>query len=313
MLQVKTKWLIIAAAAVMGLVSMAVLAAGEMKPFILASTTTGNVSDQVDVVKKSLRDNGFEIAGEYSPYATAHIVIVTNNILKKMAASHEHGGYAAAARVSITKVGEQLQIAYTNPSYMAAAYRMKGNSDSGADTVKNALKTALGFVREYGSEEGLDAGDLDDYHYTLGMERFDDFYKLAGYNSYQEAIAAVEKGLAAHAGGASKVYRIDIPGEKQTLFGVALTSEGTGNKYMDDEFIMTEIDFKDPRSTAHLPYDILVTGENVEALHGRFRIAINFPDLSMMGANSFMNIMPSPDAIRKSLTKAAGGTIVEDF
>ena len=67
------------------------------------------------------------------------------------------------------------------------------------------------------------------------------------------------------------------------------------------------------RSTAHLPYDILVTGDEVEALHARFRIAINFPDLSMMGANSFMNIMPSPDAIRDALTVTAGGTVEEDF
>jgi len=57
---------------------------------------------------------------------------------------------------------------------------------------------------------------------------------------------------------------------------------------------------------------MLVDGGEVEALHARFRIAMNFPDLSMMGANSFMNIMPSPDAIKESLTKAAGGK-VEDF
>ena len=55
---------------------------------------------------------------------------------------------------------------------------------------------------------------------------------------------------------------------------------------MDDTFIMNEIDFKETRSTPHLPYDILVTGDEVEALHARFRIAINFPDLSMMGSHS---------------------------
>ena len=78
MLQLKAKWLIIATAVAMGLLSMAVQAAGEMKPFILASTTSGNVSDQVDGVKKALSDNGFEVLGAYSPYATAHIIIVTN-------------------------------------------------------------------------------------------------------------------------------------------------------------------------------------------------------------------------------------------
>ena len=82
---------------------------------------------------------------------------------------------------------------------------------------------------------------------------------------------------------------------------------------MDDAYVMSQIDFKELRSTAHLPYDVLVTDSKVEALHARFRIAINFPDLSMMGSNSFMSIMATPDAIQESLTETAGGTLEEDL
>jgi hypothetical protein len=32
----------------------------------------------------------------------------------------------------------------------------------------------------------------------------------------------------------------------------------------------------------------------------------------MMGKNSFMNIMPSPDAIKEALTLGAGGDILAD-
>ena len=309
MIKVNTKMLSIAAAAVLSMASMVANAASEMKPFILGSTGTGAVADKVAGVKKSLTDNGFEVVGEYSPYESAHIIVVTNSTLKKLAGSHERGGYAAGQRVAITKVGDQLQITYTNPAYMAAAYHVKGD----ISPVTNALKKALGSMQEYGPEKGLSADDIAGYHYSFGMEYFDEPYDLARYGSYEEAVAAVEKGLAANAGGATKVYRIDIPGKKQTLFGVGLSSETTGNKYMDDTFIMSEIDFKDVRSTAHLPYDILVTDDTVEALHARFRIAINFPDLSMMGSNSFMNIMPSPDAIKGSLTKTAGGKVEEEF
>ncbi len=309
MLHVKAKWLSYAAAAVIGLASLAVQAGGEMKPFILGSTASGSVSDQVDKVKGALTSNGFEVAGEYSPYDTAHIIVVTNDAVKKLAASHDRGGYFAPIRVAITKVGDQVQVSYTNPPYMAAAYHVKGNTAS----IKNALKSALGEVKEFGPEEGLDADDLDGYHYTFGMEYFDEPYELASYGSHKEAVAAVEKGLAAHAGGVSKVYRIDIPGGKQTVFGVAMSAGDSGNKYMDDKFIMSEIDFKDVRSTAHLPYEILVKDGDVEALHARFRIAVDFPDLSMMGDNSFMNIMPTPDAIKESLTKAAGGEVESDI
>jgi len=310
MLQVKSGWLAYIAAVVMGAAALAVQAEGEMKPFILASTDSGDITDKIDGVKSALGGKGLEIVGEYSPYPSAHIIIVTNEALKKAAASHDRAGYVAAQRATITKVGDQVQIAYTNPVYMAAAYRVKDDLSGVAD----ALEAALGAEKEYGPEEGLTAKELEKYHYTFGMEYFDEPNDLASYNSYKEAVAAVEKGLAAHKGNTAKVYRIDIPGSKQTVFGVTMAAVGeTGNKYMDETFIMTEIDFKPLRSTGHLPYEILVRGSEVEALHARFRIAMNFPDLSMMGANSFMNIMPSPDAIRESLTRVAGGELEDDF
>jgi hypothetical protein len=302
----RANWLAFLAAITMGLASMAATAADEMKPFILASTSSGAVADKVDAVKSALTAKGFEVVGEYSPYANTHIIIVTNAALKKAGASHDRAGYIAGQRVTLTKVGDQVQIAYTNPVYMGAAYQVKGDLSGVAD----ALEAALGAEKEYGPEQGLTAEELADYHYTFGMEYFDEPYELASYNSYQQAVAAVEKALAAHKGGTTKVYRIDIPGSKQTVFGVSMAApEEGGNKYMDETFIMTEIDFKPVRSTGHLPYEMLVRGSDVEALHARFRIAINFPDLSMMGANSFMNIMPSPDAIMEALTLGAGGEI----
>ena len=311
---IKMKILTIMAVAMMSLVSTVVgaadkTAADKMKPFILGSTGAGTVADTVAEVKKSLTSNGFAVAGEYSPYEAAHVIVVTNWALKKVAASHARAGYAAGQRVTVTKVGDQVQVAYTNPAYMIAAYQI----DRDVSAITASLKTALGSMKEYGSAKGLSGKKLKKYHYTFGMEYFDEPYSLATYDNHKEAVAAVEKGLAAKEGGATKVYRIDIPGTKQTVFGVAMSSDKTNNKFMDDGFIMTEIDFKDVRSTGHLPYEILVSGDEVEALHARFRIALNFPDLSMMGSNSFMNIMPTPDAIQDSLTKAVGGTIEEDY
>ncbi|MCR4297162.1 MAG: hypothetical protein NUV75_00195 [Gallionella sp.] len=125
---------------------------------------------------------------------------------------------------------------------------------------------------------------------------------LAEYASYEEAVQAVDAKLSGNENGASKVYRVDIPGKNESVFGVAMKGSGDG-KYMDDRFIMSEIDFRDVKSTAHLPYDVLVSGNKVYALYARFRIAINFPDLSMMGKNSFMNIMKTPEAIRLVLQK----------
>jgi len=309
MIKVNSKWLATTAAVVLGLASVAAQAEKAIMPFILGSTSTGgDVASKVADVKAALQSKGFEIAGDYSPYPTAHIIVVTNGDLLKAAASHERAGYAAAQRVSITKVGDQVQISYTNPVYMGAAYQVTTDLSG----VASSLKSALGAIKEYGPAEGKTPEQLKSYHYTFGMEYFDEPYELTSYGSHKEAVAEVEKGLASNP-TTTKVYRIDIPGTKQTLFGVGMRASEGGNKYMDDNFIMTEIDFKETRSTAHLPYEVLVNGGDIEALHARFRIAMNFPDLSMMGANSFMNIMPSPDAIKEALTKAVGGEVASDF
>lgn len=271
-----------------------------LRPFVLASTSAGSIDSKLDATKAALTGQGFEIVGEYAPYAGAHILVVTDTAMKENAAKSEFGGYGAAQRVALTEVDGQVQVSYTNPVYMAYAYRMAGDL---SDEAKK-LEAALGKQQDFGSEKGLTAKKLSKYHYMIGMQYFDDPSKLAKYGSYQEAVQAVASGIAAGKGGVSQVYRIDLPGKDETVFGVKLT-QGCSS----DEFIMSKIDFKSPRSTAHLPYELLVSGGDVYALHGRFRIAIDFPDLSMMGANSFASIMCAPGEIEGALTAAAGGEV----
>jgi hypothetical protein len=236
-----------------------------LKPFILGSAPkTGDMAQIVDATKKALVGQGFEV-------------------------------------VAVTKVKDGFQVSYTNPMYMAAAYRMQGNL---AD-VKAKLGAALGMQLEFGSKNGISEQDLHSYHYMFGMERFDSLGKnlLAEFKSYPEALAAVEKGLAEGKAGVTQVYRIDIPGKNEAVFGVAIT-KGEGA----DKYVMDRIDFGDIKSTAHLPYEILVSGNKVYHLYARFRIAIDFPDLSMMGSNSFMSIMSAPGAIKDSLTETVAGS-----
>jgi hypothetical protein len=273
-----------------------------LKPFVLGNTPAGNMEQVVTAVKDALKAQGFEEAGSYSPYPGATVIVVTSPELKAAAAKSEHGGFGAIQRVAVTDVKGKLQVSYTNPVYMANVYRM-------AEDLKNVsakLEAALGRKEEFGAK-GLTAEKLRKYHYMFGMEYFTDPSTLAEYGSYDEAVKAVEAGLAAGRGGTSKVYRVDIPGKQETVFGVGLKAASDKDKAMDDKYIMSEIDFRDTKSTAHLPYEMLVDGNKVYALYARFRIAIDFPDLSMMGSNSFMNIMSSPEAIRKALVEAAGG------
>jgi hypothetical protein len=272
-----------------------------LKPFVLASKGPGDVAPKVEATKAALAKAGFTVAGSYSPYANTTIIGVTNDEMRNIAAKSTHGGFGAAQRVAVVKVGNDVQVSYTNPPYWANAYRMAGDLK---DTAAK-LQAALGKIEEFGAK-GLTAGQLRKYHYAFGMEYFDEPNEFVKYGSHEDAVKAVEAGLAAGSQGVTKVYRVDVTGKKEVLFGVAMKGAGD-SKIMDDAYIMNEVDFKDVKSAAHLPYDILVSDNKVFAQYARFRIAISFPDLSMMGANSFMNIMKSPEAIREALALTVGG------
>jgi len=287
--------------------SGAVQAAEKFKPFVLAFKGAADFDAKVDETRDKLTAEGFRVIGEYTPYEgvhvdKAHIIIVTNDELIKAAGMSEMGGFAAPWRIGITKVGDEVQVAYPNPVYIAKAYHLKTDLEG----VSDALRRSLGAVETFGSRKGLSARKLRKYHYTFGMEYFDDIYELAEYDSHEAAVMAVEKGLAAGAGGVTKIYRLDLP-KGGTVFGVALKAGENGDKHMDDTWVMSNIDFEDPRSTAYLPYEMLVDGKKVVALHLRFRMALLRPDLKMMGKNSFMNVMPTPKAVYRALTAAAGG------
>lgn len=273
-----------------------------MKPFTLAFTSTGDMKEKIAVVKGALQAKGFEVVGEYEPYDNAHIIIVTSDELKKAAKENEMGGFAAGERVAVTKVGDQIQVTYANPMYISNAYRMKTDLSN----VAAKIQSAIGRVEDFGAK-GLTQSKLRKYHYTFGMEYFNNVYDLAEYDSYQEAVKAVEKHLASNKHGIAKVYRIDIPGKEETVFGVSMKGVTPEDKYYDDKFQMSVVDFAPVRSTAYLPYEVMVEGNKVIAMHMRFRMAVHFPDLKMMGAASFMTLMPSPGAIETVLSNTVNG------
>ena len=280
------------------------LAGDILMPFVLAGTSSDSVDTVAADVKSKLSGGGFEVVGEYSPYDGAHIIVVTNDTMKATAAKSEFGAYGAAARVSVTRNGDVTETVYTNPIYMAAAYRMASDMSD----IRKQLEGALGAEKDFGSEKNLTAEDLRKYHYTVMMEYFDDPSELAEYDSQEEALKAVNDSLAAGLGATAKVYQIDIPGKDESVIGVALKGKDADD-CSGDEFVMSRIDKASPRSTAHLPYEIVVSDGTAYALFARFRIAINWPHLPMVASETggtFMSIMCSPGAIEEALIQASG-------
>lgn len=259
-----------------------------LRPYVLATENPGVVAEVVAQTRAALTQAGFEIAGEYPLSEAAQVIVVTSDALRAAAAQTADGGYGAVLRVSVAQAGGAVQVAYTNPAWMANVYRLAAEPEG----VAAALEKALGRSEEFGSKSGVTAKSLRSYHYMVFMPYFDDQVELGAFASHADAVAKLEAGLAASTDG-KLIYRVDVPGTEQSLFGIAiLTGDGA------DATVMKITDTGARRHTAHLPYEVLVAGGRVLMLHGKFRIAQSFPDLTM---GTFMKISGAPDAIAKVL------------
>lgn len=294
---------------IFGLAGIASLSAADevlLKPFVLGNAPTGNLEQAAATVKTALKAQGFDEAGSYSPYPGATVIVVTSPELKAAAAAIKLGGFGAGQRVAVTDYKGKVQVSYVNPAYLGAAYGL-----GKLEAVSTKLKAALGAVKEFGAVEGLTAEKLapGHYHYMVGMPYFHQVDVLAKHADYATALAMVEKGLAAGKGGTKKVYRIDVPGQQASVFGVGIVSgDGIDGGAKDsDKEIMDILDWQDLRITAALPYELMVRGGEVISLRGRYRIALYSPDTKMAGAHGFTKIMSAPGGIKAALSAVAEG------
>ena len=273
--------------------------ADNLKPYILGFRGPDTIEGRLDEVRDALAREGFLVAGEYSPYDGAYVIVLTSDKLKDDAALSEFGAYGAIQRVSLTEADGELQISYTNPLYMAAAYRM----DCDPSETLAKLEQALGNTGEFGSKNGRSSKDLRNYHYKVLMPHFNDHIKLASFPSQDEALSVIEKNLAAKTGGCEKIFRVDIPGKEETVFGIGI-NDGDGA----DEKVMSVTDFGKLKQTAHLPYELIVSDVTAYMLHGKFRIALSFPDLKMF---TFMKISGAPGGIENAFKELTVKSVAE--
>jgi hypothetical protein len=265
------------------------------QPFVLASLNETGLEKQTQTTIDALVSAGFTVAGQYSPVEGANVLVVTSPELLAAAAVSEKGGYGAGERVSVTERDGQTEVAFINPLYIQYAYRMEAD----LQPVYDALAAALGNLEPYGADKKMSAKQLDKYHYMMAMPYFDDVMELGTFDSHEAAVEAVENGLAVEGDALTQVYRIDIPGKDQTVFGVGMKATGADEDeiYIDDTHQLAIVDFEGPGKAAYFPYEILVDGNEVEALHMRFRMAVHFPDLAMTGDHGFMKLRKSPPAV----------------
>ena len=244
-----------------------------------------------------LKENGFDIVGSYHPANDSDrlVFIITSNDLKtKVDEVGGLRGFAATLRVAITD-NNGINLSYTSPLYWGNAYWGTEFDQVEAlyTEISTNLETALSNIGEsknlpFGSEDGVSTKSLKKYRYMIGMEKFNNVVELNEFDSFEDAVNTIDKNLE---GSENSVYSVEFANSKIKLYGIAV-----GGEKGEDHFLPI-IDITTPKHTAFLPYELLVIDNKAVMLHGRYRIALSFPDLTMM---TFSKIMSTPGDIKKA-------------
>lgn len=278
--------------------------ASAISPYFYGDKISGaNTQAVASAVEGKLKGAGFKVVGKYFPknLPTHGVIIVTDDaVLSEVGALGGNAILAAPIRVGVKADGT---VSYMNPDYWFHAYLRKNfaKAEGTSKTLSEKLSKALGNKGGFGGDET--AVKLSNYRYMMGMERVDSpKNKLAEHASYAEAVKIVRENLAKNVGQTAKIYEISIPDKKISVFGVAMNDESQG----DGKWLKT---IQMEESIAGLPYEVFVINNEVHSLHGRYRIALAFPEVGM---GQFMRISSLPNKIIETMTGVAGGKSEND-
>jgi hypothetical protein len=228
------------------------------------------------------------------------VIAFTRKDLKQVALNvKDRGAMAAILKVGLVKKGDVITVSTNNPPYLFNAYLREEASKHEAVLKKVAddLEQALTFAGQShsGFGGGILARKLWNYRYMITMPHFSDPITLHTYSSFEEGLRTIETNLASNTVHAKQVYKLIIPEQKTAVFGIALLDKEKGEgKFLP---VIGE------DNIAAMPYEIILQNDTVTMLHGKYRLAVSWPELSL---GRFMKISGTPNDIRTMLQSIAG-------
>lgn len=270
-----------------------------LAPFYQMGTLGSDLNKATDKVKAGLVDNGFEVIGEYNPGAFGdwYVLVYTSTDLKGLALGlDERSALASALKVGFIKKNSVWEVYAQNPEYLFhATFRKQMNTgliNSGAAGLNKKALDALGSVfpskKAYGGD--VSASDLHKYHYMFGMPYFSDPVELNEFDSFDQGVKRIRQNLNKQLGATVKVYEIVDAKKEIAVFGVGLLDKEDGEASF--------LKIIGPEHLAAMPYEIILEGKEATCLHGRYRLALNWPELTM---GTFTKIMSTPGYISSTL------------
>lgn len=293
MIKFKVSYLV----AVLGLLIAFSSNAQVISPFYNCGQVTGKLSDVKTKLEATLKTNGFEKTGSYNVAnkSSMHVVTFSSKELQKTCLKvSERGIIAMNLRIGLQQVGDKVELTMVNPKYMFLGYirdsydQHKAVLNKVNQSVKRMMKSFANTLKPFGGS--LEESELKEYHYMTMMPYFDDPVELETFDSFEEAIATIDKNLAAKKGHTKLVYKQSFKSLKKAVYGIALLDKEEGEAYF--------LPIVGEKHFTAMPYEIVVEGNEVTMLHGKFRFAMYWPSLTM---GTFTKIMSTPGDVEDAL------------
>ncbi len=264
----------------------------ELSPYMGVSTS-GEIVDVSKKVEGAIQEGGFEIVGNYQVAGNHNLQVIcfTRGDLKKTSSFYEdRGALASVLKIGIRKDSDKIEVSILNPVYMFYAYFGEDYKDQAPalkkidQDAKNIIINSFGAITPFGG--GLEIEELKEYHYKVMMPYFDDPEDLEEYDSFDEGLAFIRKKIAASGKDIQLVYELVIPEKQMAVFGIGMLNPEIGEE--------SYLPIIGERHIAAMPYEIILQGTDATMLHGKYRLALYWPELSM---GEFMKIMSTPGDI----------------
>lgn len=273
------------------------LIAQEINPYILVGQSPSSLEETGQKISNALKAAGFEILGQYhvENNQTLKVMVFSRKDLQQITLKvKDRGALAAALKVGLKADGPSTTISYLNPEYLFQAYLRSSydNHRTGLEKVSKDVKSVLSAFGQENKGFGgaMTADELREYHYKIMMPYFTDPVELREFGSFEEAVKTIDNNLKAEKGNTQLVYRMKFANENVAVYGVGLLDEEKGEKSF--------LPIIGEDHLAAMPYEIIVQGKTATMLHGRYRLALHWPELTM---GTFMKIRSAPGDIKDAL------------
>jgi len=269
----------------------------ELSPFYKANLTDAIELENLkaDVVNV-FADKSFELIGDYHPEGNDKFRVLCfsrKDLSEICLKSEDRGALAAVLRVGIAQKGNETTLSLLNPNYVFCAYLSNYESDKPqlmqiSSDAMDALVQLGGKLESFGG--ALSEKELKKYHYKMMMPYFSDPVELNTFSSFEEGLATIRKNLESEKGNTNLVYEQVFTDKKIAVFGIGLLDAEEGEGHFLPIIGEDQI--------AAMPYEIILQGKEVTMLHGKYRFALYWPELTM---GTFMKIMSTPGDVEDFL------------